>query len=189
MTVQTIFEILYWVWIATEILLQIVTPTRRRQGKVQDRGSLFVLVGVIFASFWAAMAYGEMHPQNLLGGAAWLRIVGLALLAVGLAVRWTAVLTLGSSFSTNVAIHATQKLRTNGLYRWVRHPSYSGMLIIFMAVGIYERNWLSLAILLIFPTAALLYRIHVEERALKEAFGVEYLEYCRRTRCLVPLIY
>ena len=48
---------------------------------------------------------------------------------------------------------------------------------------------MSLAILLIFPTAALLYRIYVDELALTEAFGSEYIEYRRRTRCLVPLIY
>ena len=189
MIVSSIFTILYWAWIATEVLLQLVTPTLRRHGKVRDRGSLVVLLTVIFCSFWAAMAYGEIHPHNMLGGAHWLRIVAVALLAAGLVVRWAAVLTLGASFSTNVAIHATQTLQTNGLFRWVRHPSYTGMLIIFTAVGIYERNWVSLAILVIFPTAALLYRIHVEELALREAFGDQYASYSKVTRRLIPGIY
>jgi protein-S-isoprenylcysteine O-methyltransferase Ste14 len=188
-TAPAIFAILYWAWIATEILLQLVTPTMRHQGKVRDRGSLIVLLAVIFASFWVAMQYGETHPRNILGGAHWLRIPALVMLASGLAVRWAAVFSLGASFSTNVAIHATQKLRTTGLFRLARHPSYTGMLIIFTAVGLYERNWVSLAVLIIFPTAALLYRIHVEEIALVEAFGEEYVEYQRKTRCLIPLIY
>jgi protein-S-isoprenylcysteine O-methyltransferase Ste14 len=42
---------------------------------------------------------------------------------------------------------------------------------------------------LILPTAALLYRIHVEEMALTEAFGEEYLEYSRTTKRLLPGIY
>jgi protein-S-isoprenylcysteine O-methyltransferase Ste14 len=188
-TVPTIFAILYWAWISSEILLQLVTPTMPRQGRVRDRGSLIVLLVVIFASFWIAMQYGETHPRNILGGAHWLRIPALVMLAFGLAVRWAAVFSLGASFSTNVAIHATQRLRVTGLFRWVRHPSYAGMLIIFMAVGLYERNWLSLSVLMIFPTAALLYRIHVEERALIEAFGDDYIEYQRRTRRLIPLVY
>jgi protein-S-isoprenylcysteine O-methyltransferase Ste14 len=188
-TVPTIFAILYWAWIATEILLQLVTPTMRRQGKLRDRGSLIVLLVVIFASFWIAMQYGETHPRNILGGAHWLRIPALVMLAFGLAVRWAAVFSLGASFSTNVAIHSAQKLRTTGLFRWVRHPSYTGMLIIFTAVGLYERNWLSLAVLIVFPTAALLYRIHVEEVALTEAFGQSYIEYQRKTRRLIPLVY
>lgn len=189
MTVPTIFAILYWAWIATEILLQLVTPTMRRQGKLRDRGSLIVLLVVIFASFWIAMQYGETHPRNILGGAHWLRIPALVMLAFGLAVRWAAVFSLGASFSTNVAIHSAQKLRTTGLFRWVRHPSYTGMLIIFTAVGLYERNWVSLAVLIVFPTAALLYRIHVEEQALLEAFGWQYGEYSRVTRRLIPWIY
>jgi protein-S-isoprenylcysteine O-methyltransferase Ste14 len=189
MSISNLFSILYWAWIATEVLLQLVTPTMRRGGKLRDRGSLAVLLIVIFGSFWAAMYYGETHPHNMLGGAQLLKTVGVVLLAGGLVVRWTAVLTLGASFSTNVAIHATQTLRTSGLFRWVRHPSYTGMLIIFAAVGIYERNWVSLAILLIFPTAALLYRIHVEELALCEAFGEQYIDYRKDTRRLIPGIY
>jgi protein-S-isoprenylcysteine O-methyltransferase Ste14 len=188
LSIHLVFEILYWIWIATEILLQLITPTLRKQGKLRDRGSLIVLLSVIFASFWFAMQYAMMHPHSIPGGAS-LRIAALVLLAAGLCLRWAAVLTLGASFSTNVAIHATQTLHTTGLYGWVRHPSYSAMLIIFTAVGIYERNWVSLIVLLVFPTAALLYRIHVEELALVEAFGDQYVEYKRTTRRLIPLIY
>jgi protein-S-isoprenylcysteine O-methyltransferase Ste14 len=144
---------------------------------------------IVFVSSWWAMWYGDVHPHTTLGGAAWLQTAGLALLILGLAIRWTAVLTLGASFSTNVAIHATQTLHTTGLYRWVRHPSYTGMLIVFIAIGVYQRNWISLAVVLILPTAALLYRIHVEEMALTEAFGEQYLEYCRTAKRLFPGIY
>jgi protein-S-isoprenylcysteine O-methyltransferase Ste14 len=63
------------------------------------------------------------------------------------------------------------------------------MLIIFASIGLYERNWISLAVVLVLPTAALLYRIHVEEMALTEAFGEKYLEYSRTTRRLLPGIY
>jgi protein-S-isoprenylcysteine O-methyltransferase Ste14 len=111
------------------------------------------------------------------------------LLVVGLAIRWTAIFTLGRSFSTNVAIHATQTVHKTSLFRWMRHPSYTGMLLCFFAVGTYERNWVSVAIMLVFPTAALLYRIHVEEIALTGAFGEEYAEYSRITKRLVPGIY
>ncbi len=189
MSVVNLYVFLYWVWIATEILLQLVTPTLRRQGKVRDRGSLILLLATIFLSISAASWYGETHSHNIPGTRQSLIVVATTLLAAGLLVRWIAVLTLGASFSTNVAIHATQKLRTTGLYRWARHPSYTGMLIIFAAIGVRERNWVSLAIVLVFPMAALLYRIHVEERALTEAFGSDYAAYSRRTKRLIPGIY
>ena len=110
-------------------------------------------------------------------------------MVAGLAIRWTAIITLGRSFSVNVAILPTQTLHKTGLYRLVRHPSYTGMLVCFIAIGIGVRNWGSLAIMLIFPSAALLYRIRVEEMALRDAFGAEYAAYSRATKRLVPGIY
>jgi protein-S-isoprenylcysteine O-methyltransferase len=189
MNISKMFEILYWVWIASELFLQLATRTSRSQGQLKDRGSLWLLLTAIFASVWAASYYSDTHPHNMLGGAHWLRPAALVIMLAGFAIRWTAILSLGSSFSTNVAIHSTQTLRTTGVYRWVRHPSYSGMLLNFAAVGIYQRNWISLAIVLLFPTAALIYRIHVEESALLEAFGAQYADYSTTTRRLVPGIY
>ena len=189
MNIARMFEALYWAWIASEFLLQVVTRTSRNGGEVKDRGSLLLLVSVIFISIWAAKWYGDTHARTMLGGARWLGTAAVALLATGLAIRWTAIFTLGRSFSTNVAIHATQTLHKTGLFRWMRHPSYTGMLLCFLAVGTYERNWVSVAIMLMFPTAALLYRIHVEEIALTGAFGEDYVEYCKVTKRLVPGIY
>jgi protein-S-isoprenylcysteine O-methyltransferase Ste14 len=98
-------------------------------------------------------------------------------------------LNLGSAFSANVAIRDTQKVRTTGLYHFVRHPSYLGLVLIFLAIGIYSRNWLSLAVTVVPPTVALLYRIHVEEATLREAFGEEYTAYSRTTKRLVPGVF
>jgi protein-S-isoprenylcysteine O-methyltransferase Ste14 len=189
LTIETAYYILFWTWVGSETLLQIFMRTRQRSGQLKDRGSLLLLFPVIFASSWIASWYGETHAHTMLGGAHWLKAAGLALLIAGIAVRATAIVTLGRSFSTNVAIRTTQTLRTTGLYAWVRHPSYSGMLLIFLGIGLYERNWVSVAIITIFPIAALLYRIHVEEAALAEAFGAHYLDYKQRTRRLVPGIY
>lgn len=189
MTISGLFTALYWTWVGSETLLQIVTRTSRSTGQVKDRGSLVVLLAAIFGSIWMALAYGATHAHNLPGNPQAYRWAALGLLIVGLLVRWTAILTLGVSFSTNVAIHANQTLRKTGLFRWVRHPSYSGMLLIFAAVGLSQRNWVSISIMLIFPTAALLYRIHVEERALGEAFGEDYVQYRQSTFRLIPGIY
>jgi protein-S-isoprenylcysteine O-methyltransferase Ste14 len=183
------YGVLYWAWFASEVGILVVTRTRRGGGEVKDRGSLLLLWPAIGASVAAAMMYGETHRRTMLGGAPWLVGVALALMVAGLVVRWTAILTLGRRFSANVAIHATQTVEKGGLFRWVRHPSYSGMLLIFVSVGVYERSWVSLGIMVVVPTAALLYRIAVEERALTEAFGAEYVDYCRVTKRLVPGVY
>ena len=184
-----LWEILYWAWLVSEVLLIIVTRTRRGNGDVRDRGSLYVLWIVIFSSIWIASVYGQLHPPTIFAGSRWVKTASLLLLAFGLATRWIAILSLGRTFSVNVAIHADQKLYRRGLYALVRHPSYTGMLIIFAALGLRLQNWVSVAIAVIPPLLALLYRIHVEEQALEVAFGAEYEQYRRSTKRLIPGIY
>ena len=183
---QHLWDWLMLGWLALEILVAVVTRTRRGGGKVQDRGSMLLIWTVIWASIWGSAWVRGNLPGIRFHNADWLRPLSLAILAVGLAVRLIAIFTLGKSFSVNVAIRPDQKVQRTGLYRFVRHPSYLGMLIIFLAVGLEARNWLSLAIMLVPTTLALLYRIHVEEAALHEAFGEEYADYSRATSRLIP---
>jgi len=189
MTAAMLWNILDWTWIASEVVILAATRTRRSSGNVRDRGSLLILWPVIVASMTAASWIGEAHAPTMFGGARWVRTASLAILVIGLAIRWAAIATLGKAFSANVAIHATQTVHKTGLFRFVRHPSYSGLMLIFVATGLHTRNWVGLAVALLPTTAALLYRIHVEEAALGEAFGQEYIDYSRATKRLFPGIY
>ena len=189
MNVSILWTWLYWAWVASEVLIAIATRTRHGRGEVRDRGTQPLLWIVIFASLTAAIWLSYVAPAPMFGRAHWLRPTGLLILAAGLLVRWAAILNLGNAFSANVAIRNAQRVRTTGLYRFVRHPSYLGLVLIFLAVGIHSRNWISLAIAVVPPTVALLYRIHVEEEALREAFGDEYAAYSRTTKRLLPGIY
>jgi protein-S-isoprenylcysteine O-methyltransferase Ste14 len=115
--------------------------------------------------------------------------VALAILIVGLGIRAVAIFTLGGSFSANVALRSGQKLQRSGLYNVVRHPSYLGLELILLAFALHARTWACFAVFLIPPTLAVLYRIHVEEKALRMAFGAEYEEYGRSTKRLIPGVY
>jgi protein-S-isoprenylcysteine O-methyltransferase Ste14 len=189
MHLSTLWTWLYWTWVASEVLIAIATRTRHSKGEVKDRGTQLLLWIVIVASVTAASWISHVVPASIFGRAHWLRVIGLLLLVAGLAIRWAAVLNLGSAFSANVAIRGAQRVRTTGLYRWVRHPSYLGLVLIFLAIGIDSRNWISLAIVLVLPTFALLYRIQIEEAALREAFGEEYAAYSRTAKRLVPGVF
>ncbi len=189
MIIHLVWKTLFWAWIATEALVLLVTRTRRSGGEVRDRGSLLVLWVVVFGAMSVGSGAGAAYEPTAFHAGHWLMDACVGLLALGLAIRWTAIYTLGKSFSANVAIHATQRLNQSGLFRLVRHPSYTGILLIFVAMGLKTRNWLGLGIIVLLPMAALLYRIHVEEAALTGAFGAEYVEYSRRTKRLIPGIY
>jgi protein-S-isoprenylcysteine O-methyltransferase Ste14 len=122
------------------------------------------------------------------GGAA-ISAVGLIFIFLGLVIRWTAILTLRGYFTTNVSIQQSHQLVVKGLYRIVRHPAYTGSLLSFLGLGLTFANWLSTLVIFLPICCAFLYRIRVEERALIEHFGVDYEQYRRRTKRLVPGIY
>jgi len=189
MSWSMLWTLLFYGWLASEILVGIVKRTKRNGGKVQDRGSLLILWIVITASVAACQWFGATHPRNMFGGAHALKAAGVMVMLAGLAVRWSAIFTLGKSFSSNVAIQESQQITRAGLYRFVRHPSYLGLLLVFLAIGLHSRNWVSFALVLVPAAAALLYRIHVEEVALAEAFGEEYAAYSKATKRLVPGVY
>lgn len=78
---------------------------------------------------------------------------------------------------------------TNGPYRVIRHPSYAGLLLIVMAVGLFIGTWWSLISLTIAVAGGLVFRIRVEERALLQNLGDDYRDYAATHRRLVPFIW
>jgi protein-S-isoprenylcysteine O-methyltransferase len=181
--------ILFYAWTGSEIALLLVTRTRKSGGQVRDRGSLILLWIAIFGSITATNWVDAWVDAPIFPGVHWLRFVSLTLLIAGLIIRWTAIISLGKAFSVNVAIRDKQTLYRSGLYRFVRHPSYSGLMVCLVAVALGGRNWAGAALVLVPTTAALVYRMHVEEKALLTAFGDDYRAYSQSTWRLIPGIY
>jgi protein-S-isoprenylcysteine O-methyltransferase Ste14 len=93
---------------------------------------------------------------------------------------------LGRFFTVDVRLQSGQTVVDRGPYRWVRHPSYSGMIITFVGMGLALGNWVSLAMLVVVPTAGLIFRIHVEERTLFDGLGEPYRRFAATRRRLFP---
>ncbi len=189
MSLSVAWTWLFNAWIVGEIVIAFATRTRSGQGSRHDRGTQILLWVVIVGSFVASGFAGAIGAADIAFHHDGLRIAALVLLVAGLAIRIAAIVTLGRAFSANVAIRASQTILRTGLYSVVRHPSYLGMELIFLAAGLHSHNWISLAIVLILPTLAVLHRIRVEEAALRGAFGDEYADYCRTTKRLIPGVY
>ena len=181
------WQILFYTWTASEILIAVFTRTRSDgAAAIHDRGSMLMLWIVIFSSITACEWISRTHEPDMFGAAHWLKTAALIVMVAALAIRWSAVFSLGKAFSANVAIRESQRVKTTGLYALVRHPSYSGLLLVFLAIGLHSRYWLPFFLAVVPTTAALLYRIRIEETALVQAFGEEYAAYAKRTKRLIP---
>ena len=134
--------------------------------------------------FLGFLGVGRFHRHVILCG-----IIGLILVIGGIWIRWTAVRTLGRLFTGFVAIKSDHRLVTSGIYRIVRHPSYTGLLVAHTGLGLSLASWVSLSMSTIPFVVATFYRMPVEESALRNAFGREYDDYARSTRRLVPWLY
>ena len=189
MNLEFFFNALTTIWVVGEILIALLTTTREGKGSIQDRGTQIILWVVIIASFKADEWMHRFLPIDMPGSHNWLRPAALAILILGLGVRATAIAVLGRAFSANVAMRNGQRLQRSGLYALVRHPSYLGLELILLACALHTRTWACFAVIMVPPTLALLYRIHVEETALRLAFGDEYEAYSRRTKRLIPGVY
>ncbi len=128
----------------------------------------------------------SLRRFRLPGPPAALDSIALALLVIGLAVRWTAIATLGRLFTVDVSIEPGHRVVRSGIYRYVRHPSYAGALLAFLGIGVFFGTWPSLVGLMVPVTLGFLNRVSGEERALRSALGREYEEYCASTRRFVP---
>lgn len=189
MNLEFFFQSLTSVWAVGEILIALMTTTGRGQGKIKDQGTQIILWVVIVASFKIDEWMHSSFPIDMPGSYTWLRPLALGILVIGLGVRAAAIVTLGRAFSANVAVRAGQRLERSGLYSVVRHPSYLGLELILLACALHSRTWACFAIVLVPSTLAVLYRIHVEESALSQAFGDDYEDYSRSTRRLIPGVY
>jgi protein-S-isoprenylcysteine O-methyltransferase Ste14 len=114
---------------------------------------------------------------------------GLAILLAGIALRGWSFQALGEYFTFSVQVSSDQPVITNGPYRLLRHPSYTGILLICAGFGLASANWIGLAGLTLLPLAVILWRIHIEENALVATLGDRYRRYAAHHKRLVPLIW
>jgi protein-S-isoprenylcysteine O-methyltransferase Ste14 len=181
----TVFSVCVAAWAAFELAIAI-----RVRGGLGRHPSLLPLVlsvvgGVALAQFVARRVEGLALP----GPGWWPVAVGAAVLALGLAFRAWAVHELGRFFKFTVVVQADHRVVDTGPYRLIRHPSYTGLLMAELGLGIMLGTWLSIPAAVLPPLIGFGARIRREERVLARELGEPYREYMTRTHRLVPGIW
>lgn len=128
---------------------------------------LILISGPLLAGFW---------PSTLL------QLLGLAF---GI---WAIVIMKRSNkFNIPPDVREGSKLVKTGIYKHIRHPMYTAVLLYFLPALIHHFSWWRLGYFSVL-ILTLLVKINYEERLLKNAFS-EYKEYQRSSWHLIPFVY
>jgi len=156
--------------------------------KGADKGSfqiIWITIGIANTFGLLAAIFLELPiSQTLL-----VPFLGLALIVMGMIIRFVAIWTLGRFFTVDVTIRENHTIKQSGLYKIIRHPSYLGSLLSFIGYGLSLNNWVSLILISVLMTWAMLHRIAIEEKVMVKQFGEEYISYMKHSRRLIPWIY
>jgi protein-S-isoprenylcysteine O-methyltransferase Ste14 len=144
-----LLALMFAVWIGSEFVGAMLVPYLRGGGgpvaRRSDRGSGAVILGGMFAGIVAISVFANLGYATFPLPIVYL---GIVFMAVGIAVRQWAIATLGRFFSTHLRVVEGHRIVDVGLYRYVRHPSYTGALIIMLGVGLAGGSWEGLAVVL-----------------------------------------
>ncbi len=183
---KTVFVVLFAIYWISETIIALRMRAGRRD-RADDRGSLRLLAIVFPISWWVGIAVFWV-PHVSIGSATLFR-AGLVVMIAGQLLRWWSIATLGRFFTVNVAIREGHQLIDWGPYRYVRHPAYTAILLVHLGAALCLGNALSLIVLTVPTTLALLNRVRVEESVLLSGLGDSYREYMTRTKRLIPGLY
>ena len=96
--------------------------------------------------------------------------LGLALIAIG----WT-------------QIHRAKGMVIKGIYRYMRHPQYTGILLFTFG---WLVHWPSIVMLVLWPILIVMYAwlAKQEEKQALEEYGEDYIVYAKRTKRFIPFV-
>jgi protein-S-isoprenylcysteine O-methyltransferase Ste14 len=155
-----------------------------------DRGSFQLILWSSRLSRVAGYSLAFLMPPWPLGNQRiLLYFLGLMCMLSGALLRKKCFKLLGRSFTFSVTVPVSCIIVEDGMYRLVRHPSYTGGFMFILGLGLASTNLWSLVVLTIPAVIMFWYRVRVEERFLIDSLGSAYIDYMRRTKRFIPYIF
>lgn len=181
--------LLHWincVWLALAAVWLVMWFGMKRAKRIETPGEMLQHALPAMLGFWLLFENGwkwlnEKFPPA--STTVWL--TGLLLTVVGIGISIWARLTLGANWSGVVTLKKDHELIRSGLYRWIRHPIYTGILLAVIGTALargHLRGWLGFAVL----GGNFFFKARREEQFLRQEFGAGFDEHVRQTGMFLP---
>lgn len=181
-----LFNIFFVLWLGMESSrVKLGHANAQTFGKF-SRVFLVVSFCSILIAVWERSAGYPIFNQPLPSSST---IIGLTLFMIGVLLRHLSIKQLGKYFVTKVQVTSDHELITEGIYRFLRHPSYTGLIFGFLGLILFLQAGFAATVFILIGIPSYIYRIKVEEYALIKRFGQQYESYREKSYALLPLIY
>ena len=162
-----------------------------RAGATRSRAPGFWVASAACVIAWETWLYlaPAIVPAAAIRPGALAFSAGLVFFLAGIGLRGWSFAALGRYSAYGIVVSPAQPVVATGPYRWLRHPSYTGGLLICSGAGLMSANWAGVAAMTLLPLAVTVWRIRLEETALLAGLGERYRAYASDRRRLVPLIW
>ena len=173
----------YWAWSARGV---------KRPAAQESLLIRFFMYVLPFVAALVLLGPGQWFDRSWLRGQLLLDTAPVAAVGMGVGMCGAALcvwsrLVLGRNWSASVQLKQDHELIQSGPYRHVRHPIYTGFLLLFLGSAIMIGEWrgvVSVAIVFV----SFWRKLRREERWLGEHFGPAYQAYRLRTKALLPAL-
>lgn len=190
-------DIFYWIggtvlliaWVEFLLFFKDIIRTgkvKTYKAKAREKESFWIMIvvyiiclGIMAGEFWKYM------PDSM----SYAGYAGVVLIFIGGMLRVLARQELDRFFTFQVLIQEGHKLIASGPFKYIRHPTYLGNILIMLGLALALQTTFGIIAVIVFFIPAVIYRISAEEKLFYDEFGKEYLDYMEKTKKLFPFIY
>jgi protein-S-isoprenylcysteine O-methyltransferase Ste14 len=178
-----------WLGFVLGVVTMASQPPLTPQALVTDAGDKRSALGIflaVVATNLVSMIDFAHRLAPVPSPVSWWVVAGATIAIGGIVLRLWAIRTLGRFFTSAVMVQAGQRVLTDGPYRWMRHPSYTGSLMTVFGTAVMVASFAAMVTTIVLVLPAYGYRIYIEEKTMMAGLGDDYVAYRGRTPALFP---
>lgn len=190
--ILTLFLLIIW------ILYWRIEEVRAHKIKMRtQKATLHVILERLLSYLTGVFLFAQLLGLNILplglshrSGVMVAQVSGFIFVILGFVISFSARVTLSSNWSGGYEYQIKQdhELITQGIYRYIRHPIYFGIILLVIGVELVVGSWLWIPAFIITPWVMISWAKR-EEKLLTQHFGQKYKDYMQKTKRLIPFLF